>query len=73
MSTLMEENPQIFNISIDALPDTYYRFFEVGLGYFVTQGGSLAFASSYDFDKYQDMFGGEIDPTSISKTATLKG
>lgn len=67
----MEANePRLFNVS---LPDTYYRFFEVGLGYFITQGGAPDFASSYDYDKYQDMFGGEIDPTSISNGASLQG
>ena len=73
MTTLMEYNPRIFNISVDELPPSYYRFFEVGFGYFITQGGSPDFASSYDYDKYQDLFGGQIDPTSIATGATIKG
>ncbi len=74
MTTLMEANPLKFNnVNAKSLPDTYYRFFEVGLGYFMTQGISKDFASSYDFKKYQDMFGGQIDPSSIANSGSVKG
>ena len=69
----MELNPKIFNISVNDLPSSYYRFFEVGLGYFITQGASPDFASSYDYDKYQDLFGGEVDPSSIANRGSIKG
>ena len=73
MTTLMERNPRLFNITLQSLPDTYYRYFEVGLGYFLVQGGAPDWGSSYDYDKYSDMLGGEIDPSSIETGATLKG
>lgn len=69
----MKNNPNVFNTTLQALPDTYYRFFEVGMGYFITQGGSPDFASSYDFEKYQDYFGGQLDPSSIASGASIKG
>lgn len=73
MNTLMAYNPRLFNINVTSLPDTYYRFFEVGLGYFLVQGGSTDFGSSYDYDKYSDMLGGQLDPSSIESGASIKG
>ena len=71
MTTLMKANePRLFNVS---LPDTYYRFFEVGLGYFITNGGSPDFAKTYDYDKYQNAFGGQIDPSSIKNDRNIQG
>ncbi len=58
----MKENPQFYNVSL--LPDTYYRFFEVGVGHFITHGGSLNYASTYDFEKYSGMLAGAPDPSS---------
>ena len=62
MRKLMKENPQLYNVSL--LRDTYYRYFEVGVGYFITDGGSVNYASTYDFKKYSEMLGGAPDPTS---------
>lgn len=66
----MRANPEVYNVS---LPDTYYRFFEVGAGFFITQGGAKDFASSYDFEKYSELIGGEADPTSIRNETTIQG
>ena len=69
----MKHNPSLFHINVTSLPDTYYRFFEVGLGYFLVQGGSPDFGSSYDYDKYSDMLGGQLDPSSIESGASIQG
>lgn len=69
----MKHNPRLFNITLQSLPDTYYRYFEVGLGYFMIQGGAADWGSSFDYDKYSEMLGGQIDPSSIETGASLKG
>lgn len=56
---LMAANPQIYNVSI--LPDTYYRFFEVALGYFIFDGKSPGYANNYDFEVYSELVGGSLD------------
>lgn len=66
----MKYNPHLYNVS---LPDTYYRFFEVGMGYFLTDGGSPNFASSYDFEKYERLIGGQVDPSSLQSSQNLIG
>ena len=70
MKPLMDANQHLYNVS---LPDTYYRFFEVGVGYFFTQGGKKDYATSYDFEKYSDLFGGAVDPTLIKNGSKLQG
>ena len=57
----MQYNPRLYNVSM--LPDSYYRYFEVGNGFFITNGGSPAYASTYDFKKYGNLLGGVADPT----------
>jgi hypothetical protein len=57
----MEGNPALYNIS--ALPQTYYRYFEIGIGYFITNGGDSGYAETYDFKKYGNLIGGAADPT----------
>jgi hypothetical protein len=62
MRKLMKENPKFYDVSL--LPDTYYRYFEVGVGHFITHGGSLNYANTYDFKKYSGMLAGAPDPSS---------
>ena len=63
----MEKNPQLYNVSL--LTQTYYRYFEIGVGFFITNGGSRKYAETYDFKKYGDLIGGAADPT-IPQNAT---
>lgn len=68
----MKANPTFYNVSL--LPDTYYRFFEVGVGYFITNGGDKNYASTYDFEKFSDVIAGSPDPTSeTDKLESLQG
>ena len=55
----MAANPQIYNVLI--LPDTYYRLFEVALGYFIFDGKSTEYANTYDFEVYSKLAGGSLD------------
>jgi hypothetical protein len=61
MRELMKYNSQLYNVSL--LPETYYRYFEIGIGFFLTNGGSRRYAETYDFKKYGDLIGGAADPT----------
>ena len=70
MAALIRANPQIYNIS---LPDTYYRFFEVGAGFFMTQGGAINYTSSYDYIKYTDLIAGEFNPTTMKNKTIIQG
>ena len=67
MQTLMKNNPDLYDISL--LSDSYYRYFEIGLGYFITDGGSPNYATTYDFRKYESLLGGVAVPT-LSRNAT---
>ncbi|CAB4012475.1 dispatched homolog 3-like [Paramuricea clavata] len=67
MQNMMYYNPDLYNVSL--LSDSYYRYFEIGLGYFITDGGSKKYATTYDFKKYQSLLGGVMDPT-LSRTAS---
>ena len=58
----MQANDGLYNVSL--LPDTYYRYFEVGVGYFITNGLDEHYASTYDFAKYRKYIAGTPDPTS---------
>ena len=55
----MAANPQLYNVSL--LPDTFYRFFEVALAYFIFDGKSPQYANSYDFEVYSPLVGGSLD------------
>ena len=61
MKKLMKYHPRLYNVS--TLPETYYRFFEIGLGFFITNGGDRQYAETYDFRKYGNLIGGASDPT----------
>lgn len=63
----MENYPKLYNVSL--LPDTYYRYFEIGLEYFITDGGSPTYPTTYDFKKYESLLGGVFDPTFSGKTS----
>ena len=68
----MEGNPNLYNTSL--LSDSYYRYFEIGLGYFMTDGGSSNYATTYDFKKYESLLGGVADPTLLrNATHYLQG
>ncbi len=71
----MKHNPQLYNVSL--ISDSYYRYFEIGLGYFITDGRrSHAYATTYDFKKYESLLGGATDPTlsrNPSKNTYLQG
>jgi hypothetical protein len=74
MQALMKYNPQLYN-NISLLPDSYYRYFEIGLGYFITDGFSPSYASTYDFKEYSSLLGAATDPTArnASKNMPLQG
>ena len=61
MKKLMTYNPQLYNVS--SLSESYYRYFEVGVGFFITNGGERRYAETYDFKKYGNLIGGAADPT----------
>ena len=70
----MKYNRHLYNTSL--LSDSYYRYFEIGLGYFITDGGSDTYASTYDFKKYESLLGGVLDPTlpqNASRNTYLQG
>lgn len=69
MKQLMKNNPQLYNAS--SLPETYYRYFEIGLGFFITNGGDSQYAETYDFKKYGNLIGGVSDPT-LSQNASIQ-
>ena len=65
----MKYNPHLYNVSL--LPQTYYRYFEVGFGFFITNGGDRQYAETYDFKKYGHLIGGAADPT-LSQNASRR-
>lgn len=65
----MEYNPTLYNLSL--LSENYYRYFEIGVGFFITDGGNPRYAETYDFKKYGQLIGGAADPT-LSLNATRK-
>lgn len=68
---LMTANPQLYNVSL--LPDTYYRFFEVALTYFIFDGKSPEYANSYDFEVFSPLMGGSLDEGISENTHILQG
>ena len=74
MRELMKYNPQLYNVS--SLSQSYYRYFEVGVGFFITNGGEKRYAETYDFKKYGNLIGGAADPTlhrNASRNQYLQG
>lgn len=68
---LMSANPLLFNVSI--LPDTYYRYFEIALSFFLIQGGSPEYANSYDFKVYSKLVEGAIDEDISGNDQLVQG
>jgi hypothetical protein len=62
MKTLMNGKPLLYNIS--TLSKDYYRFFEVGVGFFLRNGSKSAFVNNYDYKTFSKYFGGRNDITS---------
>ena len=68
MRNLMTYNPKLYNTS--NLSQAYYRFFEVALGYWLTRGNTSY--NNDDFVTYSMLLGGQVDPTSKSKTPSFQ-
>ncbi|XP_028396305.1 protein dispatched homolog 3-like [Dendronephthya gigantea] len=71
MGILMKGNPQLYNKT--ALPETYYRYFELALGYFITDGLKPDYWRDYDFQTYSQLVGGEKDPSALTSSSNLQG
>lgn len=70
MEILMQNNPQLYN---NTLPETYYRYFEVALGYFITDGLKPDYWKTHDFQSYSQLVGGEKDPSALTSGYNLQG
>lgn len=69
MRNMMKYNPRLYNMS--RLSQTYYRYFEVALGYWLTQGNTSY--NNRDFVTYSLLLGGQVDPTSVVKRPSFQG
>ena len=67
----MTGNAQLYNIS--TLSRDYYRFFEVGLGFFLRDGSKSRFVNNYDYKTYSRYFGGKSDLTTSGTHEGIKG
>ena len=70
MSTLMNGNSLLYNTSSHS--QDYYRFFEVGLGFFLRNGSQSSFVNNYDYKSYSQYFGGRNDITTSGTNESLK-
>jgi hypothetical protein len=66
----MSRNSPLYNIS--KLTKDYYRFFEVGIGYFLRDGSQSDFVNNYDYKTYSKYFGGKNDITTSGTHEGLK-
>lgn len=66
---LMKYNPRLYNMS--RISQAYYRYFEVALGYWLTQGNTSY--NNRDFVTYSLLLGGQVDPTSEVKIPSFQG
>ncbi|XP_077977450.1 protein dispatched homolog 1-like [Glandiceps talaboti] len=57
MHSVMNANPDIFDTS--HLHDTFYRYFETGLGYWLTMG--YTGKANTDYEEYRHLLGEELD------------
>ncbi|XP_070577305.1 protein dispatched homolog 1-like isoform X2 [Ptychodera flava] len=64
MRSMMDANPNIFNTS--ELHDTFYRYFETGVGYWLTRGYNGT--ANSDNDEYGEILGEEIDERDTLST-----
>lgn len=70
MTKLMNGNPSRYNISMHS--KDYFRFFEVGLGFFLTNGSQSTFVNNYDYKTYSKYFGARNDITTSGTSKGLK-
>ena len=63
ISTLITSNPDIYK---NHSAQNITRFFEVGAGFFMVQGGKKDYISSFDYRRYKDLIEGVIYPRSFS-------
>ena len=69
VKTLMTSNPDIYKI----IPvNDVTRSFEVGAGFFMTQGGKKDYVTSFDYKKYKELIEGVIYPHSLSNKSQGK-
>ena len=67
--TLMRYTPSMYNVS--RITDSYYRFIEVALGYWLTQGNRSY--SSYNYVTYGNLLGGSVDVTDPRQKLNFQG
>ena len=60
--TLITSNPGIYE---NSSAENITRFFEVGAGFFMTQGGKRDYSSSFDYKRYRELIEGVIYPQSF--------
>lgn len=65
----MRHHPSLFDVS--KLTDTYYRYFEVMMSYWLTNGNTSY--SSNDYITYSRLLGGSLDETDKSTTPNFAG
>ncbi|XP_028396244.1 protein dispatched homolog 3-like [Dendronephthya gigantea] len=70
MTTLMKGNPSRYNMSMHS--KDYFRFFEVGLGFFLRNGSQSTFVNNYDYKTYSKYFGSRNDITTSGTYEGLK-
>ena len=66
---LMARNPQLFNITL--VGNKYERYFEVMLGYWLTNANQSL--TSDDYHTYGALLGGSMDPTDPSEMPNYQG
>ena len=66
---LMRHHPTLFDVS--KLSDTYYRFYEVMMGYWLTNGNTSY--SSQDYITFSRLLGGSLDKTYKSSIPNFSG
>lgn len=69
VKTLVTSNPDIYKIT--PVKDIT-RSFEVGAGFFMTQGGKKDYITSFDYKEYKDLIEGVIYPHSLSNKSQGK-
>jgi hypothetical protein len=66
---LMRRHPHLYAIS--KLTDTYYRYYEVMMGFWLTQGNKTY--SSHDYITYSRLLGGAMDKTATTTKPNFEG
>ncbi|XP_028402921.1 protein dispatched homolog 3-like [Dendronephthya gigantea] len=61
VKTLMKSNPDIYKVTVTNIT----RFFEVGAGFFMSQGGRKNYTSTFDYKNYKDLIKGVTYPHSF--------